>query len=120
MSIWSTRHEHEARDNANKIAEVITNSDDRELNKQLAPILERYAQESGGLYSSKDLSRVLKKFNEDNWTYQNTSLDNKSGEFFYQPLRIFYTKNLYSNFDHYLGGHPEGVNEGVKILGMML
>ena len=69
MSIWSARNEHEARDSANKIAEIIINSDDRELNKQLAPILEKCAQDSGGLYSSKDLYRVLEKVNEESWTY---------------------------------------------------
>lgn len=69
MSIYSERYEHDARDSANKIAEIIINSDDRELNKQLSPILQKLAQDSGGLYSYKDLSRVLEKVNEESWVY---------------------------------------------------
>lgn len=69
MTIFTRTREQEASINAHKIAEIIINSDDKELNKQLAPILEKCAQDSGGLYPSKYLSRVLEKVNEENWTY---------------------------------------------------
>lgn len=69
MSIWSMANENEARNNAEKIAELINKSDDILFKKELLPILEKYVKDSNGLYPSKDLYNIIGEINKRDWTY---------------------------------------------------
>lgn len=69
MSIWSSANEHESAKNAEKIADLISKSDNLEFKKQLLPVLEKYAKDSNGLYSSKDLYNIIGNINDKDWSY---------------------------------------------------
>jgi hypothetical protein len=69
MSIWSMAHENESKNNADKIAEMIQKSDDLEFKKQLLPLLEKYANDSGGSFSQKKLYDIIGDINDRSWTY---------------------------------------------------
>lgn len=62
-------NEHKNQINAEKIAEMINNSDDISFKKELLPILEKYAENSNGLFDEKQLSHIRKNINDEDWSY---------------------------------------------------
>jgi len=69
MSIYSMTNDHKNMNNAEKIAEIINNSDDINFKKDLLPTLEKYSENSNGLFDDKQLSHIRKSINDEDWSY---------------------------------------------------